>query len=596
MIIGLVGLQTYSLLAQSPYQLYLQAIDSSSSLSADEQQYNRSYPDSLSLIKALQTLLFDLHGQAYLEASIDRLVFEDSLCNAYLHKGEMYQWAQLDISGVDEAYLSQVGFRERRYSQKPFYYKEVIRLQESLIEYAENNGYPFASIRLADLQLGSGSLSARLSMEKGRLVYFEGLNIITEDVRLSKRYLENYLGIREGALFSLAKVKRIRTRIKELPFVQEIRDATITFTGNKATINLFLKKRKNSRWDFIIGILPSGTGESSTINLTGALTGDLQNQFGRGEQLFIDFERLRPEIQELEMRLVYPYLLNLPFGFDTQFELYRRDSTYRDLHVDVGVQYLFEGGNYVRAFWKNSSTALLNIDENRIKTSRQLPENLDLTNAIFGLEYNYRKLDFRFNPRRGWGIRLKGGAGIKRIEKNTNIVNLELASDPTFDFNTLYDTLNLRTFQFSLESMVEAYLPFSLIGKNTLKLGLQSGIIFSDQAIYQNEQYRLGGNRLLRGFDEESIFATRYAIFTLEGRILLQESSYSYFYLFGDYGYVEDITTTRRQFNQLLGIGLGMTFQTKAGVFALSLASGTRRNTPFDFRNPKVHFGYVSYF
>ena len=583
------------LTAQQRYELDLACADQTESFIDKHLELPKGRLDSLSWLSILQKQLILLHGAAYLEASFDHLSWQDSTLSATLFVGERYQWAQLDVSQVEEVFLSQVGFRERAYQDRPFHYTELRELQEKLLTYAENNGYPFAAVGLQNIEIRENSISAELFLRKNRLILIEGMNIIGE-AKISSRYIENYLGLRTGSLFSLERIKKIRNRIKELPFLRESRDATVTFKGDKATINLFLEKRKNSRWDFLIGVLPNTTNGTTKINLTGSFTGDLQNQFGGGEQIFVDFQRLQPGVQELELRFVYPYMLNLPFGVDFSFEQYRRDTTYRDLLVDVGLQYLFEGGNYVRAFWKNTSTALLNINEAQVKNSRQLPNILDISNTTFGLEYSLRKLDFRFNPRQGWGLFLRGGAGVKKIKENNQILELELESDPSFDFASLYDSLNLRSFQYRLEAGLETYLPFEAIGQNTLKIGVRSGIILSDELVYQNEQYRLGGNRLLRGFDEESIFATRYVVGTLEGRILFPNKSYSYLYVFTDIGYLEDVTALRKRYDWPLGIGLGMTFETGAGVFAISLASGRTRQSPFNFGNPKVHLGYVSYF
>ncbi len=580
---------------QQKYQLQLNCKDKEEAFLQRHLDLPDQAMDSLFMLKKLQKLLLQLHGAAYLEASIDSMQWRGSLLTAWLFVGVQYQWAELDVGGVEEAFLSQVGYRDHAYQDRPVHYTELRKLQERLLQYAENHGYPFASVGLKNLKIEAQRLTAELYLRKNRLILIEGVNIIGE-AKISKRYLESYLGLREGQLFSLQKVRSIRNRIKELPFVKETRDVSVTFKGDEATINLFLDKKKNSRWDFLIGILPNTDAGSRKINLSGSFTGDLQNQFGKGEQLFVDFQRLRPGIQELELRVAYPYVFNLPFGADFSFEQYRRDTIYRDLHADVGIQYLFEGGNFLRAFWKNSSTALLNIDEAQIKSSRQLPNILDISNASFGLEYKLQRLDFRFNPRRGWGLLLKGGAGIKKIKENSHILALKLETDPGFNFGSLYDSLNLRSFQYRLEAGVEAYLPFSAIGQNTLKASVRSGIILNNEPLYQNEQYRLGGNRLLRGFDEESVFASRYAVFTLEGRILFPSRSYSYLYLFTDMGYIEDVTAIRKRYDLPIGVGLGITFETGAGVFAVSLATGRTRQSPFDFGNPKVHLGYVSYF
>ena len=39
---------------------------------------------------------------------------------------------------------------------------------------------------------------------------------------------------------------------------------TVTFIENKATINLYLEKKKASRFDFLIGFLPNNNNEDNT--------------------------------------------------------------------------------------------------------------------------------------------------------------------------------------------------------------------------------------------------------------------------------------------------------------------------------------------
>ena len=67
-------------------------------------------------------------------------------------------------------------------------------------------------------------------------------------------------------------------------------------------------------------------------------------------------------------------------------------------------------------------------------------------------------------------------------------------------------------------------------------------------------------------------------------------------FVFGDFGYTEDVTEETRNFDRPLGLGGGLTFETGVGVFGISLAVGRQQNNPFDFRSVKTHFGYVSYF
>ncbi len=45
-----------------------------------------------------------------------------------------------------------------------------------------------------------------------------------------------------------------------------------------------------------------------------------------------------------------------------------------------------------------------------------------------------------------------------------------------------------------------------------------------------------------------------------------------------------------------IGTGLGLAFETKAGVFNLAWAVGKRNDTEFNLRQSKIHFGFVNYF
>jgi hemolysin activation/secretion protein len=109
-----------------------------------------------------------------------------------------------------------------------------------------------------------------------------------------------------------------------------------------------------------------------------------------------------------------------------------------------------------------------------------------------------------------------------------------------------------------------------------------------------NELYRLGGFRSLRGFDEESIPVRWYHTGTVELRYLL--GSLSYAALFADGGLVSRRATDGYVEDVPIGIGAGLNFQTKAGIFSLNYAVGRNSSSTFDFRAAKIHFGYVTVF
>lgn len=575
-------------LPTSNLQLRLLPLDADSTFLQKTLKFKKQLPDSLALTQELQNILQQLHNRAYLEASVDTLVRLDSIVVAMLHVGKPYELSDLQNGNVEDNFLNQSGFRRKLFQNKPFLEAQLTDLQDNMLIVAEDNGYPFAQVRLDSFVFNHNKIQAKLYLEKNQFITIDKIKV-EGDVKLSEFYLANYLGIKSGTPYDRSCILRIRQRLRELTFVNITKDPIVSFAENQATIKLFLEKRRASRFDFLIGVLPN-SAQTGKMLITGSFNGELYNQFGRGERIYAAYEALRPQTQELNLQFNYPYILNLPFGIDTKFNLYKRDSTYLDVETDLGIQYLLEGGNYLKAFWNSRKSNLLNVDS-LLNNIQKLPPQLDVSYGNFGLEYAFQQLDYRYNPRRGWNLLVRGAAGIKQIRRNNR---LEALSNENF-----YDSLELRSTQYRAAFKLEKFLP--LFSRSTIKLGAQGAYIFAKTPIYLNEQYRIGGNRLLRGFDEEFIFATNYTIGTLEYRLLISQNSY--LYLFGDYGYVEDVTVQKRAYFQPFGFGTGITFETKVGLFGVSLAFGGIRDThgmrsdqPLDFGAPKVHFGYVSLF
>lgn len=579
-----------NLSAQKGWKLKLQSVEQENKALKELVKFDSIHDTDISLKKELNEILQQLHQNAFLAASVDSLEIQDSTYTAHLYIGEAYKWAALRNGNVEDAFLSQVGFKEKLYQRKPFYYKEVVELQDKLLSYAENNGYPFAKVWLDSIRIDSNRIAASIWMDKGNLIFFDNVNV-EGSAKISKRYLENYLGLKEGALYDESKILKVKNRLLELPFVEEERNVQVTFMNDEAKANLFLKNKQASRFDFLIGFLPQNQ-ETGKLLLTGEAGLDLQNPFGTGKRIRIHWESLRPATQELELEFEYPYLLSLPFGLDFEMNIYKRDSSYVDLETDFGLQYLFEGSNYLKAFWNNRRTNILEINEAQIIASRQLPQNIDVSNSAFGLEYNFEKLDYRFNPRKGFALKTTGSAGIKKIRKNNNIIELQDSSDVNFQFESLYDSLQTRSFQFRLHGNFDYYIP--ILSRAVIKTSIQSGAIISEAPLYRNELFRIGGTHLLRGFDEESVFASLYTIGTAEFRFLIGQNSY--FYVFGDYGYIQQNTFENKFKDQPLGFGAGMTFETKAGIFGLSYALGRQQGNRIDLRSAKIHLGYLNYF
>lgn len=583
----LVGFQLS--FSQDPIHLRINLLDQDSIPLPKKFKLKDEYRSEFELERALQGVLFKLYGHGFITASMDSISGNDSVKVAHLFRGRKYEWVKLGRGNLDNQTLNHVGYKEKLFNATSFRYSNLSKLLEKILKYNENNGYPFARVNLEDVQIADNEISASLHLEKNQLIIYDTL-AIWGDTKMSKKYLSSYLGIKQGGLYDEAEVLQISKRIRELPFVEEEKPFKVIFVGEQAKVNLYLRDRRSSHFDFILGILPNNdiTGR---VLITGELNLHLISPFGTGKEIRLNWQRLQERTQKLDVGFRYPYVLGLPFGFDLGLNLFKRDTLYLDLEYNIGIQYLFSGGNYFEAFVNNKITNVLSIDTNQLKFTGRLPLYNDVRNTLFGVGYYFEKLDYRINPRKGFSLHVRGGAGTKRIKENSTIVSISDPENPGATFQSLYDSIELKTIQFKYTYRFDKYWPIKK--RATLKTSISGGAFISDN-IFESEMFRIGGYQLLRGFDEQEIFTSLYNVLTVEFRFLLSTNSYLSF--FADGAYVEDRLGNTYSNDFPYGFGAGLAFETRAGLFGVNYALGSQQNNPINFKSAKIHFGYVNYF
>lgn len=545
----------------------------------------KQYKDSAQLYASLKQWVTTQRMNYYPAFSIDSIFYSESSTRVYYFKGPRIESIQIDSLDIPPMFLTSVKRTPLNLS-----YKELQLLKEKILIQAENSGYPFCEIGLTAIKYNATEqvYSATLKVEKYDFIRFDSIQIDGK-VRIRNRFLQSYLKMKYGTPYNEAAVKSIKKQIADLGYIEEVQPSKITFFNDKAKVYLNLRNRKTSSFDFLVGFLPNNAATGKLL-ITGQARLHIINPFGTGGEFHIDWQKLQPKTQRLQIHASYPYFLYLPFGFDAKFDLYKRDTSNLDINYRIGAMYNFSGNHYIKALYENRSTRMLNADSNRIKATLQLPSILDTKNALYALEYYYDNLNYKFNPQKGQVIKLFFGAGTKRIEKNTIITKLRNPINGE-SLESLYEKLPLRTVQFQAGFEIEKYWPIKK--RSTIKTSLVSRAYIAKN-IFENEMFRIGGNRILRGFDEESIFTPYFAVATAEYRFILSKNSY--FYSFFDVALVEDRRYRGKKTDVPFGFGLGVSLETKIGVFGISYALGKQLDNKIDFRNSKIHFGYVAYF
>ncbi len=568
----------FVLVSYSQKPISLQVLVHDSILSSKEKDALLKLPNSVSsqeINPLLQQLLLKLYENGYITASIDSVKNEASLCRVYLKTEHQFKWVKLTYKKADEEMLSKSGYRDALYNNNTFSAKQFSNLVEKILNYCENNGYPFSTVKLDSIKTDEKSIGAYLEIEKNKKITIDSV-LIKGNAKISLNYIYHYLGIAPGSLYNESAIRNISSKIKSLPFVKETKPYEVYFTEKNAQIVLYLDNKLASRINGIAGIMPS-ENKAQKWQFTGDAEIKSINAIGKGETLNLNWKKLSTKTQELNLSLVLPYLIKTPFGLESNLKVYIKDTLYRTIDVGGGIQYYYSGNNYVKASIQNSSSSI--ISTSQFATITTLPSYADFSSTLYGTGVKIEKLDYRYNPRKGIVADVNIAAGQKTIKQNV------------FLDASLYDGLDLKTRQIKGSAKIDTYIPLSK--RFVLNLGLNAALINSP-TIFENELFRLGGINTLRGFDDQSILASSYAIGTIEYRYLLEQNSYIHVFFNG--AYYENTSRGNAVYDTPYGFGAGISFETKAGIVKFDYALGKQFDNPILLRAGKVHVGLVGTF
>lgn len=535
-----------------------------------------------------------LQSKGYVTTSIDSVKMDSLSAYILLYLGEKYLWAILDVKKIDSAILEAVGWRQRNFMNKPIDFQQVESWQEKLLNYMEENGYPFAKIFMDSVQIEKDRVSALLVLEKGPLYRIDSIRVFG-NAKISNNYLQRYLDIPNGSIYNKNKLATINKKMRELTYVEEEKPFDITLLGTGSVLNMYLKQKKSSQINALVGFLPNNDQLSSKkILITGEANILLRNALSAGETIGLNWQQVQVKSPRLNIFYQHPYIFQSPFGLDFSFDMFRKDSSFLNVNFQLGAQYVLSKKESGKIFLQRFITvvSLGGIKTEQVLLTRRLPDVGDISATNLGVDYELNTTDYRLNPRKGNELHLITAVGTKKLKKNNELLDLKDPADPGFNFDRLYDTVKLKTYQFRFRMTAAKYFPFAS-QRSTIKTAINAGF-FQSGTIFRNELFQIGGYRLLRGFDEESQYLSQFAIGTVEYRYLVGQNSF--FYVLADGGWGRNNSYDTNVNYTYFGTGLGIAFETKAGIFNLAWAVGKRNDAELNLRQSKIHFGFVNYF
>jgi outer membrane protein assembly factor BamA len=471
--------------AQTKCSLVIQGSDSSVEI-INALQLTTSFNSKAACLIYVQKLPELLTTKGYISNSIDAIKEDSTHVYITLFAGRKYIWDQLLVEEQNWPVLNQLGYSSNFFNKKPFDQQKVTAVYNKLLDYYSNNGYPFVQLTLDSMVINDNLISAKLDISEGALYKIDTI-ILRGDAKISKEYLTRYLGLEEHDIYQQEVLDRIDARLAELPFIVQSQPHSITMLNTGAEVNLYLQNRKSNQVNVLVGFLPSNPQVGGKLLVTGEANLNLRNPFGHGETLGLNWQQLQAKSPRLNLLFQRPYLFHTPVGVNMNFELYKRDSFFLNIHGLLGAQYNVSTKKSVTVAVQIYGTSLLSVDTATIKATKRLPNTIDLNSATLSFQYDYNNANYRFNPRKGNELQFVVGFGQKNIKKNNTILSIK---DPSFDYASLYDTVQTKAYIFRTTINAAHYFP---IGKQaTFKTALLGGWLQSPN-YYENELFQIGG-------------------------------------------------------------------------------------------------------
>lgn len=424
-----------------------------------------------------------------------------------------------------------------------------------------NSGYPFAFVQwIPEITLDSASFDFEII--NGPLVVYDSI-ILLSPVKTKRLYLSRVLDAENGEPYSEQNFKSLARKLSRIGFVKTNRPIDVSFQSGKAWTYLDLTESSTGSFSGILGMLPN-QGNNGRPIITGNIDLTLHNLFHSGKHLDLSWASFGEMSQKLNLLYEHPFVAGSDVNVKGSLDFLRQDSSFLNYSTKIGFD------------WYASTNLKLGVQYSLSRADVLLTDSTRIANlGIQSFEQNWYGL-YLSNGRRESAERDKYFKYDTELELGNRVDDQE-----TPDGATSKDAINWR-----IKSNVVSQ---SLIGKRAaIYLKSSLGWIDNGQS-FTNQRFRLGGLKTLRGFNEQEFFPSAFFVQQTEWRLFFEESSY--LYALTDVAFLN-----QDSWSTPIGIGLGITLASDAGLFSFAMAVGASDKVPLNISNTKIHFGYLTRF
>tara|TARA_B100000787_G_scaffold127801_1_gene96853 strand:+ start:97 stop:1761 length:1665 start_codon:yes stop_codon:yes gene_type:complete len=510
-------------------------------------KYKKKHIDSIALHVELNRVQKHLKMNGYFLSRIDSILQEGEKYIAYLNLDKKVDSVFLKYNGINKQILQKYNFK-KNYIKIPI--NQLEEILNEITTFQELKGNAFSKIKLKKLRISNNILYAEInliSFKKRTIdkIIFKGYE------NFPKSFIKNYLNVNSKTTFNKKKLIEISKFSKGLDFVSETKSPETLFTKDSTFIYVYLKKIKGSSFD---GLINFTSQENGKLQFKGYLDLKLKNTLNKGEQLNLLWNNFGNEKQEFSISVQTPYIFNSKLTPEFTFSIYKQDSTFLNTNLNANLKYqIKDNTNLFATFNSEDSQNNTEAISNNISTYKNYFIG-------FGYEYKITKNDV--------------------FKNDTFFLNI----NPSFGKRK---TINNASQQIKISTTLTYLL--ALNRKNNIYFRNKTGLLNSTN-YFENELFRIGGNKSIRGFNEQSIFVKNYLLQNIEFRY--QTSKSSYLYTITDLALIS--TTVSKE--KLYSFGLGYLFNTNNSQVNISTAVGTNTKNTIDFKNTQFFVNWVNFF
>jgi len=418
-------------------------------------------------------------------------------------------------------------------------------------------GFPFSKLQLSDIKVKrSSNLQANLTTNTS------GTKRLIDDIlikgyeKFPKSFLKHFLKIKSKQVLNLDIIKEKTKQLANLSFANELKAPEVLFSKDSTTLYLYMEKAQSNNFD---GFLGFGTNEETNkIEFDGYLNLNLVNNLNLGESFILLYKSDENDQKTFEVDVSLPYIFKTPIGLDLLLRIFKKDSSFTTVNQSAKLNYQINSKHKLYG-------GIISTESNNLQSGNTTVSVVDYKTNHYSFAYQFLKTQFNnlLFPIKS-KVYIETGFGKRRSSNITQKQN-----------QIFTETFNI----------------FKLNLKNSFYIRANGSNLISD-TYFENELLRFGGINSLRGFEENSLFASLYGFVNSEYRYQLNNSIY--IHTIFDAGYFENKILKTKE--KLFGYGFGFGILTKSGLLRLNFANGKNENSKFKLSNSKIHISLMANF